>query len=282
MVSDEPKPGRCAADITDKVGLDVHDDELDVQWTTGNDEYDTIVQVELVRGAVTAQKEPEYLDVVDYLREGFTLTRVELRPSEASDDADTTWIEVADDDPYVTNHGTDHVGFCERWPVKSNDSERCPMHGGLTPDEDTAPEDNLRAMTHGLHAKRSSYYEQMDDEEKVLVEEFVDDWLELSTYDRDNTSVVNELYRIAVDQIRLWNAQDEFEKGIVYEQYEDIDPESGRVETDQENPANLPYDRLDRTTFRKLKDLGVLDDPESQQAEATESLAEKFANVGND
>lgn len=275
MVSQEPKPGRCGASVTDKVGLEVHDDVLDESFTTGED--GRLVEVVVERGAVTARKEPEYEEVIQYLRQGFSLTAVKLRPPDASEDEQPVHVGIEDDDPYVTNHDTELQGYCERYPVKSEDRDVCPVHGGA---EGTgAEEGNLNAMKHGLHAKRSSYYREMDQEDKVIVENFVDSWLELSSYTRDDVAILNELYRIAVDQIRLWEAQDEFNKGLVYEQMADYDIEDGKIFADQENPANLPYDRLDRTTFRKLKDLGVLDDPDSQQAEATESLAEKFAQL---
>jgi len=36
----------------------------------------------------------------------------------------------------------------------------------------------------------------------------------------------------------------------------------------------MPRDRIKRTNAKILKDLGILDDPDSAQAAATESLAE--------
>lgn len=282
MVSNEPQDGRCNANVVDKVGLEVHDDVRGEMHHTGPD--GRLEQVVLERGAVTAEKEPEYQEVISYLREGFDTIAVDLAPSDDSESdgtgTDLERVPVEDDDPYVTNQTTDHLGFCERYPVKSTGKDVCPVHGGLSTG---APEGNTNRLTHGLRAKRSNYYEnEMSEEEKIMVEDFVDDWLSMSDYDRDNSAVLNEFYRIAVDQIRLWNAQDEFSKGIVYDQYEDTGPEGDEIFTEQENPANLPYDRLDRTTFKKLKDLGVLDDPDSQQAEATESLAAKFADIGDD
>lgn len=276
MVSEEPQAGRCNANITDRIGLEVHDESLDEVFTDGED--GRLVGVVLEKGAVTARKEPEYPEVAEYLREGFDLTGVELTPSDADENEDPVHIRIDDDDPYVTNRDTEPVGFCERYPVKSRDADRCPMHGGNNPGP---PEGNTYAMTHGLKAKRSNYYRQMEDDEKITVEQFVDNWLDLSSYTRDDPAIVNELYRIAVDQIRLWNAQDEFDEGIVYDQMAEYDIEDGKIMAEQENPANLPYDRLDRTTFQKLSKLGVLDDPESQQAEAVESLADKFAELGN-
>jgi hypothetical protein len=53
------------------------------------------------------------------------------------------------------------------------------------------------------------------------------------------------------------------------------------TETD-ENPGNLAYDRLDRTMTRKMKELGLLDDPESQKAESGSSIAEQLAELRNE
>jgi hypothetical protein len=36
----------------------------------------------------------------------------------------------------------------------------------------------------------------------------------------------------------------------------------------KESPVNLPLDRLQRTVTRRLKELGVLDDPDTKQANA--------------
>jgi hypothetical protein len=275
MVSSEPQSGRCNASVTDRVGLIVEDDELGETYTTDDD--GRLHSVVLERGAVRTEKEPEYEEVTEYLRNGFTLTGVKLTPPD-DPESDPVFVGIEDDDPYVMNNDTEHVGFCERYPVDGKDV--CYVHGGA---EGTGPpEGNTNGMTHGLTVKRSSYYEnEMDEEEKILVEDFVDNWIELSSYTRDDVAVINEFYRMAVDEIRLWNAQDHMEDGFVYEQYEDLDMDNRQIRTKQENPANLPYDRLDRTTLKKLKEYGVLDDPDSKQAEATESLAQKFADIDN-
>jgi len=278
MVSEHPLDGRCGATVYRNVGLEVHDDVLDESFVSEPD--GDMVAIVLERDSETNRMDPEYEEVMQYLRNGFDTIAVVVDRSDGDDDdddADEERIEIPDDDPYVTNHDSITKGYCERYPVKSENRDYCPVHkhrgaGG-------APEGNLNGMTHGLYAQRSSYYRELDDETKMVVEGFVDDWIEMSSYDRDDRSIVNELYRIAVDQIRLWKAHDELDDGLVYDQMADYDPQEGKIYAEQENPANLPYDRLDRTTFKKLKDLGVLDSPQDKQAEATESLAEKFANI---
>jgi hypothetical protein len=56
--------------------------------------------------------------------------------------------------------------------------------------------------------------------------------------------------------------------------------ENGREITElQENPAHMPRDRIKRTNARMLKDLGILDDPESKAAAATLTLADVLDEV---
>lgn len=263
MVSDDPRPDRCGAQVIDKVGLEVHDEELDESFVSS----DRLEKVVITKGVVTTEKEPEYEEVLPYLRDGFSMVAVIL----STDDEEDVRISIRDDDPYVTNHDTDLVGYCERYPMQ--DRKRCYVHDG------SFEEGNQKAMKHGLKAKRSNFFNNLDEDDERFVEALVDSWIENAPFDRDNFAKVNEVYRIAVDQLRLWNAQDEFSDGMVYEQVIGTDEEGQPIEVEDENPANLPYDRLDRTTLRKLKDLGCLDDPDTQQAEANESLASKFAEL---
>jgi hypothetical protein len=270
MVSDEPLPDRCGASVTNKVGLEVHDHELEEVFSS-TDRLDSVV---LERGAVRAEKEPEYEEVREYMSQGFSLAQVNLRPSDADeDDPRIVPIDVEDDDPDTRNVDTEHEGYCERFPM---DNGRCYVHGGAGAG---APEGNVNAMTHGLRAKRSNYYENLVPKEKAFIEAMADSWIDNAPFGKDNFAKVNEVYRLSVDQHRLWNAHDEFDKGLVYEQVIGQDEEGEPIEVEDENPVNLAYDRLDRTTIRKLKELGCLDDPESQKAEQMESLADKFAKL---
>jgi len=51
------------------------------------------------------------------------------------------------------------------------------------------------------------------------------------------------------------------------------------IKMDEENVLNISYDRLNRTLTRQLKELGILDDPDSKQAEATESIATELSRL---
>ena len=273
MVSESPLPDRCGATVTTKIGFELYDSVADETYTT----EDRLEELVVVRDSEESHIEPSYADVLDYTHNGFDITAVNLRPSEASEDEaeddELIRVEIEDDDPDTTHTDNIQEGYCERYQM---DNGRCYVHGGVS---GGAPEGNTHAATHYLHAKRSSYYEQLSEKEKGIIQELADSWIDNAPFDRDNKAKVSEIYRIAIDQHRLWGAHEKASEGMTTEQIVGVDDGGDPIEVEEENPVNLAYDRLDRTTFRKLKDLGALDDPDSQQAEAVESLADKFANI---
>ena len=289
MPSDHPKPDRCAASVVDKVGLEVHaesfevpdsvDVDVDLEAVGARDDEDrhvltddVIHEVLLERDGETVEVEADYTTVIDYLRNGFEIDTVYHLA-----DAVEIPITVADDDPYVSNARTDHQGYCLRYPM---DNGRCYVHGGVS---GGAPEGNTNAMTHGLKARRSNYYQSLDDEDKAFVEAMVDSWLDDAPFGRDNVAKVTELYRIGIDQHRLWRATDEYaDEGLVTERVIGTDEKGAPIEADDENPMNMPYSRLDGDVYKKLKELGCLDDPESQKADAEMSLAKKLSGLDED
>lgn len=263
MASDKPLPERCGATVTTRIGLEVYDEVLDETFST----EDSLESVVLERGDESAIAEPVYNDLFDYTNNGFEITELICLTDDEEHRVDL------DPDSISTSHTETRVdGYCERFPM---DSGRCYVHGGKA----GAPEGNVNSLTHGLRAKRSNYYNNLPDDEKAFVQKLADSWIENAPFDRDNFAKVNEVYRIAVDQHRLWHAHDELDNGLVVEQIVGVSDDGEPVEVEDENPANLAYDRLDRTTIRKLKELGCLDDPESQKAENMESLAEKFEQI---
>jgi len=192
-------------------------------------------------------------------------------------DADThVWVELAEHVEKVTNARSELQGFCERYPMNDPDTERCYNHKG-----GGAPEGNTNAMTHGLYAQRTNFYQSLDESDQEFVEAMADSWIKQAPFDRDNIGKVDQVYRIAIDQLRAWSGVDEFvegstPQGLVTDQ-EVFDGEEVH-EVTQEHPANLPYSRLDNDIQSKLKDLGIYgDDPESKQADATESLAQMLS-----
>jgi len=282
MTTEEPQPEKCGARVTDKVGIEIHADGFDGPLT----DEGRLEQVIVENGAVVGHKEPEYIDVIKHLRKGFDLIAVDLAPPDADGPVGEDQyqrVEVDDDDPYVTNRDLVLQGYCERWPME--DRRRCYVHTGQSQDKEKAKSHGVENITHGMRAKRSKFYQSLDEQDKLFVEKLVDSWIDNAPFDRDNFAKVNELFRIAIDEIRAWRAQGEYADdddgagGMLTDVTIDYDPENGEITTEDENPLNLAYDRLDRTKYKKLKELGVLDDPDSQEAEAKQSLADVFDNL---
>lgn len=273
MASSDPMPERCGARITSKVGIVV-----DAKGIDGLLHETEIQHLLLEKGAISTEKEPEYEEVIPYLRKGFRLKAISVFEDERDNEkTGLNELKIEDDDPYVTNNGTDLDGYCEKFPSGSSDSGRCYLHGA----DGGAPENNTNALTHGLRAQRTNYYRQLADQEKEFVEAMADSWIRKAPWTREDIAMVNEVYRISIDQHRLWNALDEYEdEGLITEQVIGIDKETGEeIEADAENPMNMSYSRLDKDNYSKLKKLGCLDDPGSQQAEATQSLAKQLSQT---
>jgi len=278
MPSDDPRPERCAAQVVDKVGIEIHADDFSVPddelpsfvLESDEDDYqhvltdDHIDVVEITHSdGYEKHQDPEYDDVVHNLRDGFNTEALQTEGDR---------IVVEDEDPYVTNRGTALDGYCERFPM---DNGRCYVHGGNNRNK----EGNTNAMTHGLYAQRSNYYQALDADDQAYIEEMVDSWIDNAPFDKDNVAKVNRIYKIAIDEHKLWRTNDYFaDEGLITEDTVDIDGE--QVVLEDEHPANLVYDRMSRTSLRELKELGCLDDPDSDQAEATKSIVEMLSGSG--
>lgn len=301
MVSDKPLPDRCAATITDKVGLEV---ELSIADDSSVVTDETIDAVRLTKDDATVDAPAAYGSVREHLWDGYETTHlcvpagddsladaiteraVDLAPpslavdNPVSYDTEThVWIDVSDVVVNTKNRTSVHKGYCEKYPMRDAEHGRCYTHQG-----GGAPEGNGNAIKHGMYAQRTTFYQSLDEEDKQFIEALVDSWIQNAPFDRDNVAMVNELYRCGIDQLRAWSGIDEMVEdgsyaGLVKEQ-EVFDGEEVH-EIEEEHPANLPYSRLDNDIRSKLKDIGVYDSPEAQQADATESLAKKLSGLSD-
>lgn len=187
------------------------------------------------------------------------------------------WIVVCDPDAHLTNNGTELRGYCERWPSKGEN--RCYLHGG----EKDNNYGEVQNSSHGLQAKRSNYYNELDANERASVEALVDSWLDDAPFERDHRAKMTELFRIVIDQHRLWNAQDQYtEDGMVIEQVVGTDENDQPQTALDENPMNLSYDRLDSGVYNKLKKLGILTDDPSDEQTVELSLSQKLSGLDED
>jgi hypothetical protein len=192
------------------------------------------------------------------------------------------WIVLADPDTEITHHDTELDGYCEKYPLADSDAGRCKHHGGNV----DGPDDDIKrgGWRHGLNAKRSRYYTQLDHDAKLEIETLIDSWLEDAPFDRDHRAKMTELFRIAVDQYRLWASQEQYDNdGMVIENVVGVDPETGEKQTAKdENPMNLAYDRLDSRVYSKLDKLGILGDSEGEDEAIELSLAQKLSGLAED
>lgn len=162
---------------------------------------------------------------------------------------------------------TDHVG-----------DGRCYLHGGLT-ENAGAPEGNTNAETHGLYTDRQSYYEDRTDDEKEWIDAITESLLLDAPFDKDNFAKYEMVRNIAIDMHKLRRANDYIDhKGVVHRDKTVGYTDDGKpIKMDEENVLNVAYDRLNRTLTRQLKELGILDDPDSKRAEAEASIAKELA-----
>lgn len=137
------------------------------------------------------------------------------------------------------------------------------------------PEGNKNAMSHGVHAVK-------DDPTGTLAwlkehEQDGYDWVitKWKSYLADapfgaETAKADDLLEVclmkyAVRQVRKEQVQTRLTKMLDIPSDNAVD---GVVEVEDELPANLPANRMAREARSILKDLGILDDPESQKADA--------------
>jgi hypothetical protein len=138
---------------------------------------------------------------------------------------------------------------------------------------DGAPEGNGRAETHGMTADSRKWFERHRDDVGDRVRKKVARAVKQVPFDWQNLMKMELLVEAAINQEQV-RYGDEYirEQGIIREE---VTPTGDTVVVrDEENPASLQKSRLQRDTIRLLKELGYLDDPDSQQAESMQSIAE--------
>lgn len=160
---------------------------------------------------------------------------------------------------------TDHVG-----------DGRCYLHGGISTNEGTN-----YAEKHGLYADRQNYYENRDADEQAWIDSIVESILDDAPFGPDAKYKLEMVRNVSIDMHKMKNANDYIdEKGVVHRDKTVGYTDDGKpIMMDEENVLNIAYDRLDRATTRKLEKLGVLDDPESQKAEAQQNLANELSEL---
>jgi hypothetical protein len=165
-------------------------------------------------------------------------------------------------------------GYCTQYPVSG--SERCRIHGGKTPTKEENPdvgngdqENNDNSETHGLTADAEKWFKRHRDDVEDDVRAAVDAWMSLAPFGWEITGNVRLLVFAAINESQIEQGDRYIEdEGVIKE--EKIAAGDGVIRKDEANPAFLYKARLQKDTLRILNKLGILDSPESQQANALE------------
>jgi len=168
------------------------------------------------------------------------------------------------------------IGYCAH-PAgfrTDNDDGRCYLHGGCSDSEGTN-----YAEKHGMYADRQNYYKNRSTSEQRWIDSIVESVLDDAPFDADSKYKLEMVRNVAIDMHKLKNANEYIdEKGLVDRDKTVGYTDDGKpIKVDEENVLNIAYDRLDKSVTQKLEKLGVMDDPESQKANAQESIAEELS-----
>lgn len=194
------------------------------------------------------------------------------------------------------------VGYCGSWPGKGTDhvgEGRCDKHGGAggsggERDGSGASEDNTNAVTHGAYADENSYYQNvLNDRLREFVDDVFEDYLDdyQERHGEPPLGIEAELFRVSVTHakdIGLDRWADEKPDGLdsghplVDEETEIVPIGEGAIETQRryrESVVLTAQKRLSTDRRQWLKDLGLLEDPDSQDAAAKEDVANALREV---
>ena len=196
--------------------------------------------------------------------------------------------KTTDDDWYCNAKIRDHrvpddwdqdIAFCaNKAGFRTNHvgDGRCYLHGGANKD---VKKGNNYAEKHGLYSNRQNYYKNRSDTEKAWIDGVVESLLDDAPFGADNMAKLQMVRNIAIDMHKQQRANNYIDEvGIVNKDKTVGYTDDGHpIKEDQENVLNVAYDRLNRTMTRQMKELGILDDPDSQQAEANNNIAKELS-----
>jgi hypothetical protein len=188
----------------------------------------------------------------------------------------------------ATNREGDPCGLAAGWGHEY-ESDLCKYHGGAAdPADQGAPDNNDNAVgnpggappanngnaeKHGLTADREQWFERHRENAEPIVRALVSSYVDDAPFTWQQTAKVDQLVEVAIDQARLRQSNDYLDDFLT-EQTVSVTENGQEITQLEENPAHMPRDRIKRTNLKILKELGVLDDPDSANAAATMTLAE--------
>jgi len=162
-------------------------------------------------------------------------------------------------------------GTCDQ--KGSYPDDRCGMHTSHETDYDDTRVTNKK---HGLYS--SEYYESLSDEDKKFIDMISDDLLEKSYYNEEDESMVEKCRQIAIDLHQKRRADGYIaKKGMTQENTVGVHEQYGEITETEENTLFITKDRLSREARLNMKDLGILDQDNSQTEKAAKSLVESLS-----
>ena len=191
------------------------------------------------------------------------------------------------------------VGYCRSAPGRGTNhvgEGRCKWHGGRNSGENGhgGTEGNTNAVTHGAYADCNSYYQDVLNEDlRQFVDDVFADYLERyrELHGDPPLGIEAELFRVSVTHAKdigldRWadGKPDGLESGhpLVDEETEIVPIGEGMTETQRryrESVVLRAQKRLSTDRRQWLKDLGLLEDPDSEQAAAQADVADALREV---
>lgn len=177
---------------------------------------------------------------------------------------------------------------CQNWPISG--SSRCRMHGGQSTGPPVGSANNFK---HGATANPANLPAHLDDEDVAWIQALVEGYLEEAPFGPDSPKV-ERLTRTCVMIYQEWAGQEAIlQQGMgVGKMTRSEGPEGNErgidvtVTADGEMIAQTEehylckrIDRLNDKIRMNLKDLGLLDDPDSQRADAEQGKAEAIREL---
>ena len=127
-----------------------------------------------------------------------------------------------------------------------------------------APSKNQNAMKHGLYSQPDNlldYLEREEPENYQWVQAKFESYLEDAPFE-DGTAKADKLLEVCILEYVVWRARGiQVRNGIVKKTHTKSS-DGELIEIDVERPENQPVNRIDRQVMSKLKNLGILDDPD--------------------
>jgi hypothetical protein len=153
---------------------------------------------------------------------------------------------------------------------------RCYHHGGASTGP---PEGSANALKHGVTATPSNLYKHLDDSERAWIDEIYEAYIQEAPFGEDSPKC-ERLLRTCVMMWQEWSGTEHVVGEGPSEETAVGVNDSGEPIVDHEQHHLVRYTSdLNDKVRMNLKDLGLLDDPQSQQADGVDNLADVIAEV---